>query len=214
LSAKKKIFYQSLIAGVVACLLYPTHQHHHVLVPCMPHLSLELGFWFIPWCWLIVVGGSNAINLTDGLDGLVGSLLVVVMAGLMGVLWLQGGMTPSSLILGLATIGACLGFLWFNGLPASIFMGDVGSLALGGMLSVFALAHHMVLFLSLMGFIFLLEMISVAIQVISFKTRGKRVFRMAPIHHHFEELGWPESKVIVRFWVITCLLVLVGMIGV
>ena len=208
LSARAKFLLQTIASLMIAWVLYPLHMHHHVLVPFMPHLSFDLGVWFVPWCWLVIVGGSNAVNLTDGLDGLATFPLIAVMLGMMVVLMIGHTLpvSPSGLhafyIIGAACVGACLAFLWFNCLPASIFMGDVGSLALGALVSTFALHAHLVLFLAIMGFVFLVEMISVALQVSSFKLRKKRLFKMAPIHHHFELLGWTESKVIVRFWIV------------
>jgi phospho-N-acetylmuramoyl-pentapeptide-transferase len=183
-----------------------------------------MGWLFVPFSYLVVVGASNAVNLTDGLDGLAIMPTVMVASGLGVIAYLCGHVefaeylniaylpgTGELMVFCGAIAGAGLGFLWFNTYPAMIFMGDVGALALGAALGVVAVMtrHEIVLFI--MGGIFVLETVSVMIQVASFKLTGRRVFRMAPIHHHFELKGWPEPRVIVRFWIITVMLVLFGL---
>jgi len=193
-------------------------------VPFFKDVALAMGWLFVPFSYLVVVGASNAVNLTDGLDGLAIMPTVMVATGLGVIAYLSGHIEfaqylniaylPGSgelMVFCGAIAGAGLGFLWFNTYPAMIFMGDVGALALGAALGVVAVMtrHEIVLFI--MGGIFVLETVSVIIQVGSFKLTGRRVFRMAPIHHHFELKGWPEPRVIVRFWIITVMLVLFGL---
>ncbi|MDQ6987673.1 MAG: phospho-N-acetylmuramoyl-pentapeptide-transferase [Mariprofundaceae bacterium] len=184
----------------------------------------DMGMWYIPFVVLVLVGSSNAVNLTDGLDGLAVAPTFMVAIALAVVVYLAGHATFASYLLiphvpgaseltifcG-AMVGACLGFLWFNTYPAQVFMGDVGALALGGALGFVASAVHQQLLLAIAGGLFVLEAVSVMVQVASFKLTGKRVFRMAPIHHHFELKGWAEPKVIVRFWIISLLLALVAL---
>jgi len=184
----------------------------------------HMGWWYIPFVVLVLVGSSNAVNLTDGLDGLAVAPTFMVATALAVVVYLAGHAKFSSYLLiphvvgageltvfcG-AMVGACLGFLWFNTYPAQVFMGDVGALALGGALGLVASAVHQQLLLAIAGGLFVLEAVSVMVQVASFKLTGRRIFRMAPIHHHFELKGWAEPKVIVRFWIISLLLALVAL---
>ncbi|MCH1413748.1 MAG: phospho-N-acetylmuramoyl-pentapeptide-transferase, partial [Glaciecola sp.] len=184
----------------------------------------QLGLMYIAFVYFTVVGSSNAVNLTDGLDGLAIVPTILVAGALAIFAYVTGNInfaiylhipfipqTSELVIICGAIIGAGLGFLWFNAYPAEVFMGDVGSLALGGVLGIIAVLVRQEIVLVIMGGIFVIETLSVIIQVGSFKLRGKRVFRMAPIHHHFELKGWPEPKVIVRFWIISLILVLVGL---
>ena len=182
-----------------------------------------LGWLFIPFTYFVIVGTSNAVNLTDGLDGLA-IMPTVMVAAALGLFAYVTGHAVFSKYLGIpgiagvgeltvfcsSLVGAGLGFLWFNTYPAQVFMGDVGALAIGAALGVVAVLVRQELVLFIMGGIFVLETVSVFMQVASFKLTGKRIFRMAPIHHHFELKGWPEPRVIVRFWIITFILVLVG----
>ncbi len=183
-----------------------------------------MGIFFIVFSYLVIVGSSNAVNLTDGLDGLAILPTVMVAGGLaifayvtgnikfaeyLGIPYIAG--SGEILIFCGAIVGAGLGFLWFNTYPAMVFMGDVGALALGAALGVVAVVVRQELVLFIMGGVFVIETLSVIIQVASFKLIGKRVFRMAPLHHHFELKGWPEPRVIVRFWIITLILVLTGL---
>ncbi len=227
LPARWKYFWQSLVGFSAATVLFVTAQQPAettLYVPFFKDVALPLGLLFIPFSYLVIVGSSNAVNLTDGLDGLAILPTVMVATGLGTIAYLTGNTNFSEylhipylagagelVIFCGAIAGAGLGFLWFNTYPAMVFMGDVGALALGAALGLVAVVirHEIVLFI--MGGIFVIETVSVIIQVASFKTRGKRVFRMAPIHHHFELKGWPEPRVIVRFWIITVMLVLFGL---
>ena len=227
LIARYKYFWQS-VAGLGAALaLYFTAQSAAdttLYVPFFKHVLVPLGVLFVPLTYFVIVGSSNAVNLTDGLDGLA-IMPSVLVAGALGVFAYASGNLVFSGYLGIpyiagagevlvicATIfGAGLGFLWFNTYPAQVFMGDIGALALGAALGVIAVIVRQELVLVIMGGIFVLETVSVILQVASFKLRGKRIFRMAPIHHHYELKGWAEPKVIVRFWIITVVLVLVGL---
>ncbi len=196
----------------------------HLILPFLKQATVDLGGWYILFAMLVVVGASNAVNLTDGLDGLVAvpsimafstyAIYAYVVGNMIIASYLQlefiSGVGELSVICG-AVIGACIGFLWFNAHPAEIFMGDVGSLMLGAMLGTIAVLTKQEIMLMLVGGIFVLETVSVIVQVISFKMTGKRVFRMAPIHHHFELKGWKEPKVIVRFWIIAMILAILSL---
>ncbi len=227
LPAKWKYFWQSAIAAVVASSLYlsaATPAETQLFVPFFKTVALELGIFYILLTYFVVVGTSNAVNLTDGLDGLaimptvmVGSALGII-AYLVGnanfATYLQIAYIPGAgelVVFCGALAGAGLGFLWFNTYPAQVFMGDVGALALGGALGTIAVVvRHEIVFFIMSG-VFVMETVSVILQVASFKLTGRRIFRMAPLHHHFELKGWPEPRVIVRFWIITVILVLLGM---
>lgn len=223
LSARQKIFFQFIIACGVSYLLYAFRETAPVLkFPFFKDLSINLGVFYIPFAMLVIIGASNAVNLTDGLDGLaLGPVMTTAMTFLI-ISYSAGhikiaeylqityvtGVSETAVFLG-AMACACLGFLWFNTYPAQVFMGDVGALALGAALGVAALISKNELLLVICGGIFVIEALSVMAQVISFKLTGKRVFKMAPIHHHFELKGWAEPKVIVRFWIISILLSLI-----
>jgi phospho-N-acetylmuramoyl-pentapeptide-transferase len=227
LIARYKYFWQS-VAGLGAALaLYFTAQapaDTTLYLPFFKNVVIPLGVLFIPLTYLVIVGSSNAVNLTDGLDGLA-IMPSVLVAGALGVFAYASGNAVFSTYLGIpyiagsgevlvicaAIFGAGLGFLWFNTYPAQVFMGDIGALALGAALGVIAVVVRQEIVLFIMGGVFVMETVSVILQVASFKLRGKRIFRMAPIHHHFELKGWAEPKVIVRFWIITVILVLVGL---
>ncbi|MCD2449051.1 phospho-N-acetylmuramoyl-pentapeptide-transferase [Methylicorpusculum oleiharenae] len=227
LSARAKYFWQSVIGLTVAIFLYMTATvpaETQFIVPFFKDVMLNMGLFYIVMVYFVIVGTSNAVNLTDGLDGLAIMPTVMVAAGLGIFAYLSGHaefskylaipFLPNSgelIVFCAALVGAGLGFLWFNAYPAMVFMGDVGALALGGALGVLAVLVRQEIVLVIMGGIFVMETLSVMIQVASFKMTGKRVFRMAPIHHHFELKGWPEPRVIVRFWIITFILVLVGL---
>jgi phospho-N-acetylmuramoyl-pentapeptide-transferase len=227
LPAKWKLFWQSIIALIVGFYLYTSAQAPHdtaLIIPFLKNSMLPLGWGFIILTYFVIVGSSNAVNLTDGLDGLAVLPTVMVVAGL-GVFayssgnavfarYLQMPFIPGAgevIIFCSATIGAGLGFLWFNTYPAQVFMGDVGSLGLGAALGTIAVLLRQEIVFFIMGGIFVLEVVSVILQVASFKITGKRIFKMAPIHHHFELKGWPEPRIIVRFWIITFVLVLCGL---
>lgn len=192
--------------------------------PFFKSLLLDLGWFFVPFGILVVVGAANAVNLTDGLDGLaIGPIMIC--AACFGVIsylvghavfsdYLQINFVKDSGELAVfcgALVGAGLGFLWFNAPPAAVFMGDTGSLSMGGALGAIAVVTKHEIVLAVIGGLFVIETLSVIIQVISFKTTGKRVFKMAPIHHHFEKLGWPETKVVIRFWIISIIFALIGL---
>ena len=226
LSSKAKFFWQSVIALIASFLILKSAQPGELIlvVPFVKEVMIDLGPYFIVLAWLTIVGASNGVNLTDGLDGLVIMPIVLVVSAL-GVFAYVSGHVNFSDYLDLpylpyageltvfcgAVAGAGLGFLWFNTYPAQIFMGDTGSLPLGAALGIVAVLVRQELVLLIMGGIFAIEAISVIMQVTSYKLTGKRIFRMAPLHHHFELRGWPEPRVIVRFWIITLLLVLVGL---
>jgi phospho-N-acetylmuramoyl-pentapeptide-transferase len=193
-------------------------------IPFAKDAMLPLGVFFIPFSVFVIVGASNAVNLTDGLDGLatvpviIASLCFIIITYLVGNLvfanYLQLHHVPGAGELAVfcgALVGACLGFLWFNAPPAQVFMGDTGSLSLGSALGTVAVIVKHELVLAIIGGLFVMETLSVIIQVASFKLTGKRVFRMAPIHHHFEKMGWSEPTVVIRFWIIACILGLVGL---
>ncbi len=227
LSAKQKYAGQTLVALGAAVLLYNTAvvpAEMELILPFVKDVALPLGAFFIVLTYFVIVGTSNAVNLTDGLDGLA-ILPTVMVAAALGVFAYVSGNTVFSeylhmpyvpgvgevAIICAAIAGAGLGFLWFNAYPAQVFMGDVGSLSLGAALGVIAVSVRQELVLIIMGGVFVMETLSVMLQVASYKLTGKRIFRMAPIHHHFELKGWPEPRIIVRFWIITIILVLIGL---
>ena len=227
LSARMKYLLQSLIGLVAAIFLYHTAKlpaETQLIVPFFKNVVLDIGWGYIILSYFVIVGTSNAVNLTDGLDGLAIMPTVMVGAGMGVFAYLSGHVNfaqylaipylPNSgelVVFCAALIGSGLGFLWFNTYPAMVFMGDVGSLALGAGLGVLAILVRQEIVLFIMGGVFVAETLSVIIQVSFYKKTGKRVFRMAPIHHHFELKGWPEPRIIVRFWIITFILVLVGL---
>ncbi|AEV38779.1 Phospho-N-acetylmuramoyl-pentapeptide-transferase [Pseudovibrio sp. FO-BEG1] len=224
---KARLGLEFLIAGLAAfavTLLDSEPFSTSIGFPFFKELTLNLGLFFIPFAAFVVVGAGNAVNLTDGLDGLAIVPVMIAAAAFGLVAYLTGnavfsnylqihhvaGTGELAVVCG-AVIGAGLGFLWFNAPPAAIFMGDTGSLALGGMLGAIAVATKHEIVLAIIGGLFVLEAVSVIVQVASFKLTGKRVFRMAPIHHHFEHLGWTESQVVIRFWIIAVVLALIGL---
>jgi phospho-N-acetylmuramoyl-pentapeptide-transferase len=227
ISAKQKLFWQSSAALIAAIALYVTATDEvqtSLLIPYFKDLSIPLGMFQVVVTYFFIVGFSNAVNLTDGLDGLA-IMPTVLVGGALGLFAYVTGNTNFSEYLGIpyvagtgeimvfcaAMAGAGLGFLWFNTYPAQVFMGDIGALSLGAALGVVAVVVRQEIVLAIMGGVFGVETLSVIIQVASFKLTGKRVFRMAPLHHHFELKGWAEPKVIVRFWIITVILVLIGL---
>ncbi|NIC04487.1 phospho-N-acetylmuramoyl-pentapeptide-transferase [Billgrantia bachuensis] len=227
LPARWKYFWQSVIGLGTALMLYLTATspaETSLIVPLFKDIVLPLGVFYVVLTYLVIVGSSNAVNLTDGLDGLAIMPTVMVAMGLAIFAYASGNAVfanylqipniagAGELAVFCATIaGAGLGFLWFNTYPAQVFMGDVGALALGAALGVVAVIVRQEIVLFIMGGIFVLETISVILQVGSYKLTGRRIFRMAPLHHHYELKGWPEPRVIVRFWIITVVLVLVGL---
>jgi len=227
LPARWKYFWQSIIGLAAAMFLYFTAQtpvETQLIIPFIKTFTLDLGWVYIILSYLVIVGSSNAVNLTDGLDGLaiLPSVMVaaalaifayaagnVLIAGYLGIPYVSG-VGEICVFLG-ALVGSGLGFLWFNTYPAQVFMGDIGALALGAALGIVAIVVRQELVLFIMGGVFVIETVSVILQVGSFKLTGKRIFRMAPLHHHYELKGWPEPRVIVRFWIITFILVLIGL---
>jgi phospho-N-acetylmuramoyl-pentapeptide-transferase len=227
ISFKFKIISQILIATLGILLLRYFSEHGeltNLYFPFFKNLIINLGWFFIPFSVFIIVGSSNAVNLTDGLDGLA-TVPVILVAGCFAFIsyvtgnivfseYLQiiyiKGMGEVSIFCG-SIIGACLGFLWFNAPPAKIFMGDTGSLALGGSLGAVGIKTKHEIVLAITGGLFVLEAVSVIVQVFSFKLTGKRVFKMAPIHHHYEKKGWAESTIVIRFWIISIILAMIGL---
>jgi len=227
ISFKFKIFSQILIALMGILMLSHFSQHEeltNLYFPFFKNLIINLGWFFIPFSIFVIVGSSNAVNLTDGLDGLATVPVILVAACFAFISYVTGnivfseylqityikGMGEVSVFCG-SIIGSCLGFLWFNAPPAKIFMGDTGSLALGGSLGAIGIITKHEIVLAITGGLFVLEAVSVIVQVLSFKLTGKRVFRMAPIHHHFEKKGWAESTVVIRFWIISIILAMIGL---
>jgi phospho-N-acetylmuramoyl-pentapeptide-transferase len=227
LRGRYKYLWQSVAGLAAAIVLYrmaATPTETQLLIPFAKDLFIELGVFYVVFTYFVIVGSSNAVNLTDGLDGLA-ILPTVMVAGALGIFAYVAGNVKFSEYLGLpyiagvgevvvfcgALVGAGLGFLWFNAYPAQVFMGDVGALALGAALGVIAVIVRQEIVLLIMGGVFVIETVSVILQVLSFKLTGRRIFRMAPLHHHFELQGWPEPRVIVRFWIITVILVLIGL---
>ena len=217
-----------LVIGFIAIFILSEYSDHHYLnnlyFPFFKNLVLPMGIFFIPFALFVIVGSSNAVNLTDGLDGLATVPVMLVALSFTLISYVVGNMIFAeylkipyvynagelSIFCG-AVFGACLGFLWYNAPPAKIFMGDTGSLSLGGSLATVAIIVKHEIVLAIIGGLFVLETVSVIIQVLSFKLTGKRVFMMAPIHHHFEKKGWPESTIVIRFWIIAIILALIGL---
>jgi phospho-N-acetylmuramoyl-pentapeptide-transferase len=224
-SARQKLAVQTVIAVVAMWMLMEfTTFVPDLRFPFFKDLVLHMGWFFIPFATFVLVGASNAVNLTDGLDGLAIGPVITTTGTFMILAYLSGHVklaeyleipyvagTGELAIFAASVAAAGLGFLWFNSHPAQVFMGDVGSLSLGGAIGALAVVTKNEILLLIVGGVFVTEALSVMIQVVSFKTRGKRVFKMAPIHHHFELLGWPESKVIVRFWIISIILAIVAL---
>jgi phospho-N-acetylmuramoyl-pentapeptide-transferase len=227
LPARWKYFWQSLFGSIAVIVLYVNAgipAETQLFIPFFKNFAWNMGFFYVIFGYFIVVGFSNAVNLTDGLDGLailptvmVGSALGIIayltghlgFANYLNIPYIPG--TGELVVFCGALAGAGLGFLWFNTYPAQIFMGDVGALSLGAALGIVAVIVRHEIVLVIMGGVFVMETLSVILQVASFKLTGKRIFRMAPLHHHFELKGWPEPRVIVRFWIITVILVLFGL---
>jgi phospho-N-acetylmuramoyl-pentapeptide-transferase len=227
ISSKLKIIAQIFLAmlGLLVLTYFVEYnEFRNLYFPFFKNLIINLGWFFIPFSIFVIVGSSNAVNLTDGLDGLA-TVPVILVAGCFAFIsYVSGNIVFSeylqiiyiegtgeiSIFCG-AIIGACLGFLWFNAPPAKIFMGDTGSLSLGGSLGAIGIITKHEIVLAITGGLFVLEALSVMVQVISFKLTGKRIFKMAPIHHHFEKKGWPESTVVIRFWIISIILAMIGL---
>jgi len=227
LASRWKYFWQSVVGFAAAGYLYSTTQvdaETILIIPFFKNVAINLGIFYVIFAYFVIVGTSNAVNLTDGLDGLA-ILPTVLVAGALGIFAYAAGNINFSSYLSIpyipgageliifcgAIAGAGLGFLWFNTYPAQVFMGDVGSLGLGAALGVVAVIVRQELVLFIMGGVFVMETVSVILQVASFKLTGRRIFNMAPLHHHYELKGWPEPRVIVRFWIISVVLVLIGL---
>ena len=227
ISSKFKIISQIILAIIGVCFFVNFVENQNITnlyFPFFKNLIINLGWFFIPFALFVLIGASNAVNLTDGLDGLA-TVPVILVAGCFAFIsYVTGNIVFSnylqipyiegtgeiSIFCG-AIIGSCLGFLWFNAPPAKIFMGDTGSLSLGGSLGAVGIITKHEIVLAITGGLFVLEAVSVMVQVISFKLTGKRIFKMAPIHHHFEKKGWPESTVVIRFWIISIILAMIGL---
>ena len=212
------------IAGAVAAYVHPAELTNQLALPVFKNVLVNLGFVFVPFAVIVIVGAANAVNLTDGLDGLA-VMPVMIAAATFGIIaYFVGNFnfaeylglhyvpgTGEILVFTAALIGGGLGFLWYNAPPAAVFMGDTGSLALGGALGAIAVVTKHEIVLAIVGGLFVVEALSVIIQVAYFKRTGKRVFLMAPIHHHFEKKGWGEAQIVIRFWIISLILALIGL---
>ena len=228
LSARAKLIWQVIVAAAIGVILVSLAENDlfttRLSLPFLKQWTPDLGWFYVVFIVMVIVGAANAVNLTDGLDGLaVGSVLIAastfailsyvvghaVAAGYLGIINVKG--TGELTVFCAALVGACLGFLWYNCNPAEVFMGDVGSMALGGAIGTLAVLTKQEFLLAMVGGLFVLEALSVIIQVTSFRLTGRRVFRMAPLHHHFELMGWPEPKVIIRFWIIAILFALMSL---
>lgn len=226
-TARQKLFWQILIATVVCTFSFFYHGlSGDVPIPFVKNWVIPMGYFYIPFSIFIVVGFSNAVNLTDGLDGLAIGPVMIAAACFAVLAYVTGHSEFASYlnypyvrgagelaIFSTCLVGAGMGFLWYNTYPAQVFMGDVGSLPLGGAIGILAVMTNHELLVVIIGGVFVVEAISVITQVASFKLTGKRVFKMAPIHHHFEMKGWPEPKVIVRFWIIAVVLAMIGLLS-
>ena len=206
--------YQKLVGQIILAVILAVYQSHNsmlgtkVIVPFLDNTYLDLGMLYVPFIAFVVVGTVNSVNLTDGLDGLASGVTLIVLS-FFSLVALNVGMS-SVAIFSAALAGACLGFLRHNSFPAKVFMGDTGSLALGGAISATAVLLNLPLIIPIVGGIYFAEALSVIIQVTSYKLTGKRVFLMAPLHHHYEQKGWKETKVVVVFWIVTVILCLIG----
>tara|TARA_B000000475_G_C15958563_1_gene431899 strand:+ start:129 stop:1214 length:1086 start_codon:yes stop_codon:yes gene_type:complete len=227
IKGKTKLFYQIVFSGAVASYIFYTSSNEMELMltaPFFKDFALYLGIFFIPWVIFVITGSSNAVNLTDGLDGLAILPCILIAAAFVLFAYVEGNFNIANYLLipylpevsevaifASAVVGSGLGFLWYNSYPAEIFMGDVGSLSLGAALASIAVILRLEIVYAIMGGVFVVEALSVIMQVSYYKLYKKRIFLMSPIHHHFEEKGWPEPKIIVRFWIITFILVLIAL---
>jgi phospho-N-acetylmuramoyl-pentapeptide-transferase len=217
IQARVKLLGQFIVSLALVLILYFFRNEHTTLlyIPFFKNAIFDMGIFYIPFGVLLIVGFSNAVNLTDGLDGLASGLMIMVGLTFAALSYLTGNFNFSDYlgipfigpgaeltVFSLALVGASVGFLWYNSHPAEMFMGDTGSLSLGGLIGTLALILKKEILLVIVGGVFVLEVISVILQVLYFKKTGKRIFRMAPLHHHFEKLGWDESKVVTRFWIL------------
>ncbi len=227
LCPRQKFFWQSIAGMAAAIFLYQTAVtpvETQLIIPFIKDVTINLGWMYVVLVYFVIVGSSNAVNLTDGLDGLA-ILPTVLVSGALMIFAYTAGHAYFADYLGIphvkgvgevaifcaSIVGAGLGFLWFNTYPAQVFMGDIGALSLGAALGIVAVVVRQELVLFIMGGVFVMETLSVILQVVSYKLTGKRIFQMAPLHHHYELKGWPEPRVIVRFWIVTVILVLIGL---
>jgi len=222
-SGKVRLLAEFAVAGVATWIIVQ-HTGTNLYVPFLPNTYIPLGIVYYPFAAFVIVGAGNAVNLTDGLDGLA-TMPVIIAAGAFAIIAYLTGRADYTHYLGIPHVpragelailcagimGAGLGFLWFNAPPAAVFMGDTGSLALGGALGAIAVAAHHEIVLAIIGGLFVMEAASVIIQVFFYKRTGRRIFRMAPIHHHFEQKGWAEPTVVIRFWIVSIILALIGL---
>ncbi len=227
LSSRKKMLAQAVISLAAALVIQshaPAALSSHIAIPFFKSVLIDAGMFYIFFVLIVMIGASNAVNLTDGLDGLVSGPVIIASGCFALISYLVGNAVFSNYlqlhfvpgagelsIICSALIGSTLGFLWFNAPPAKVFMGDTGSLAIGGLLGAVAVVTKHEFVLAIIGGLFVIEALSVIIQVVSYKTRKKRVFKMAPIHHHFEKLGWPETTVVIRFWIVAVIFALLGL---
>lgn len=228
INAKTKILFQMIVSLIVFFCIIKFSDHQHVTylsIPFMKNLVLDIGYFYFPLTIFILIGSSNAVNLTDGLDGLAIGAVAIAMTSFALISYLVGNSIYSQYlqvthipnageltVLCSAIVGSCLGFLWYNCKPAEIFMGDTGSLSLGGALGAISVITKHELVLAIVGGLFVIETLSVIMQVLYFKrTKGKRFFLMAPLHHHFEKKGWSEPKIVVRFWILAIIFALIGL---
>ena len=226
LPAWMKLICQFVAAIAVVMIIYFTGAEETTVlyIPFFKEPLIDMGWVWIPFAVLLVVGESNAVNISDGLDGLLAGLLIIVFFTLAAITYITGRFDWSEYlgmpyipeageltVFCLAAAGACVGFLWFNSHPAEVFMGDVGSLSLGGVIAVISLIIKKEILILIIGGVFIIEIASVVIQVVSFKLRGKRIFRMAPLHHHYELIGWSESKTVIRFWILGGLFAIIAL---
>jgi phospho-N-acetylmuramoyl-pentapeptide-transferase len=222
-SARARLLSEFAVAGLSSWLII-SNIGTDLYLPFLSGYSIDLGWFYFPFAAIVIVGAGNAVNLTDGLDGLATMPVIIACLTFLLIVYIAGN-AKFSAYLGIphvpgagelaifcgAIIGACFAFLWFNAPPAAVFMGDPGSLALGGALGAIAVSVHHELVLAIVGGLFVVEALSVILQVFWYKRTGRRIFRMAPIHHHFEQLGWPETTVVIRFWIISFMLALAGL---
>ncbi|MGX6960393.1 MAG: phospho-N-acetylmuramoyl-pentapeptide-transferase [Rickettsia endosymbiont of Pentastiridius leporinus] len=224
---KSKFLLQAIIALIICIFLEftDTNPNHLLNVPFFKNLTMDIGYFYLPFALIVIVGASNAVNLTDGLDGLTTVPIALTAASFALISYLVGNLIYSNYlqltylpntgeltVFCASIVGSCIGFLWFNAQPAEVFMGDTGSLSLGGVLGIISVITKHEIVLAIVGGLFVIETMSVIMQVYYFKaTKGKRIFKMAPLHHHFEKTGWAESKVVIRFWVISVIFALIGL---
>ncbi|MDR1694887.1 MAG: phospho-N-acetylmuramoyl-pentapeptide-transferase [Lactobacillaceae bacterium] len=220
MTPKMKLLLQftvSLLCILTVCHATPNEIEFSIRLPFIKYFILNLSWFYIPFAMVVIAGASNAVNLTDGLDGLAAGLLAIIFSFFVLICFESSMMIKGAdevAIICASVVGGCVGFLWFNFYPAKVFMGDTGSLSLGALLGTVSVITKSEFMLALVGLIFVVEAVSVMLQVLWFKKTGKRIFRMAPIHHHFEQLGLPETTIVIRFWIIGLILAIIGLVAV